>query len=70
MIEAGARKALANLDAVAPYRPTAPITITIELAAPDKATRWLHKAGVQIVEPRRVVSPAADWSTAWKQIWY
>jgi D-amino peptidase len=70
MIEEGARKALQDLKAVAPYEPGKPSEIVIEVAAPDKADRFRHKHGVEMLDSRRVRSAAPDWWTAWKQFWF
>jgi len=69
MIEDGARRALANLGAVKPYVPAKPTTITIELSTVDTAARFRGRYGVEIANPLKVVSRAADWMTAWNQIW-
>ncbi len=68
MIEAGAREAVANRGSVRPYLPDTPSSITIELATPDRAERWRNRPGVEIPDPRRVVSRAPDWLAAWRQI--
>jgi D-amino peptidase len=69
MIEDGARRALGDLRAVAPYDPGKPCEITIEVVSPDRAEPYRNKRGVEIVEPRRIVSRAGDWWTAWKQFY-
>ena len=69
MIEDGARRALERLDAVPPYVPAAPTTITVELQTVDAAARFQGRPGVEIVEPLKVVSRADDWMQAWNQIW-
>lgn len=70
MIEDGARRALSDLKAVKPYDPGKPCEITIEFVSPDRAEPYRNKPGVQIVEPRRIVSRAGDWWSAWKQFWF
>jgi D-amino peptidase len=70
MIEDGAKRALSNLKAVKPYDPGKPCEITIEFVSPDRAEPYRNKPGVQIVEPRRIVSRAGDWWSAWKQFWF
>ncbi len=69
MIEDGARRALENRGAVAPYVPARPTTITIDLPTVDTATRFRGRYGVEIVDPLKVISRAADWMQAWNQIW-
>jgi D-amino peptidase len=70
MIEAGARRALSDLTAVKPYDPGKPCEITVEFVSPDRAEPYRNKPGVQIVEPRRLVSRAGDWWSAWRQFWF
>jgi D-amino peptidase len=70
MIEAGARAALKDLTAVRPYDPGMPCEILVELASPDRAERFIHRYGVEVLEPRKVVSRGPDWWTAWKQFWF
>jgi D-amino peptidase len=70
MIEIGAREALGQRARIRPYQPTRPTTITIDLASPDRADRWRHREGVEIVTPRRVVARGADFLEAWKRIWF
>ncbi len=69
MIEEGARQALTNRPAVKPYVPSSPVTITIEVETVDKVADFKGRAGVQIVEPLKVVSRAESWMQAWDQIW-
>jgi D-amino peptidase len=70
MIEEGARKSLQDLKAVTPYEPGKPSEIVIEVASPDKADRFRHKSGVEMLDSRRIRSAAPDWWTAWKQFWF
>jgi D-amino peptidase len=69
LIEDAAREALRDLKAVEPYDPGRPCEIRVELAAPDRAQPYRNKRGVEIIEPRIVVSRADDWWTAWKQFY-
>jgi D-amino peptidase len=68
-IEAEARTALADLDAVAPYDPGRPVEIEIDLAEPDHALKFRGRSGVELTDSRTVVSRAADWWTAWRQVY-
>ncbi|HMQ53652.1 MAG TPA: M55 family metallopeptidase [Anaerolineae bacterium] len=70
MIEEGARQALQNLKAVSPYVPASPVTITIDLGTVDSAAQFMGRAGVEIIEPLKVISRAETWLTAWNQIWH
>jgi D-amino peptidase len=72
LIEDGAKRALADLRAVDPYDPGRPCEIRIEFMhtrAVEKLRRG-RPPGVEIVEPRAVVSRADDWWTAWKQFFF
>src|SRR6476619_6416647 len=69
MIEEGAVRALADLKAVPPYNPGKPCAIMVEVATPDRVEPYRNKRGVEIVDPRRLVSRAEDWWTAWKQFY-
>jgi len=69
LIEAGARLSLQGPVLTKPYVPAKPTTITIDLSTSDSAHLVMRRAGVQVVEPLKVVSQAPDWMTAWNQIW-
>ena len=70
MIEDGVNRALRNVNAVKPYVPARPTTITIELSTVDSADQFRGRQGVEIVEPLKVVSRGKDWMEAWNQIWH
>jgi D-amino peptidase len=70
MIEDGAKNALADLTAVAPYVPAKPCEITVELSTVETAAPFRGRHGVEVIEPLKVVSKAADWMQAWDQIWH
>jgi D-amino peptidase len=70
LIEEGAKRALADLRAVAPYDPGKPCEIKVEYkntAAPD-ALRF--RRGVERIDGRTIVSRADDWWSAWKQFYF
>ena len=70
LIEEGARKALGDVHVVVPYDPGRPCEIEVELTSTDAADAYRHKSGVEIVDPRKVVSRADDWWTAWRQFFF
>jgi D-amino peptidase len=70
MIEAGAKRAVSERPAVPVYDPGKPCEIKVELATPDRAEALRYKPGVELVDPRTIVSRAADWWTAWRQFWF
>jgi D-amino peptidase len=67
LIDDVARRALADLRAVRPYDPGKPCEITVEFTTTDGADEYARKPAVELVEPRRLVSRADDWWTAWRQ---
>jgi D-amino peptidase len=69
MIEAGARTALVDLKAVQPDDPWRPCEITVEYANADGPEKYRHRAGVEILDGRRIRSTGPDWWTAWKQFY-
>jgi D-amino peptidase len=70
LIEAGARDALRDLGAVRPYNPGSPCEIRVDYNTSDHVERYRHRAGVEITEPRQIVSRADDWWTAWRQFYF
>jgi D-amino peptidase len=70
MIEDGAKQALRDVGAVAPYDPGSPCEITVEFKHTGAAHRLRYRPGVEIVEPRKIVSRADTWWEAWKQFYF
>jgi len=70
LIEAGAQPSLADLKAVAPYDPGSPAEITVDFNTSDHVEKYRHRAGVEITDPRQIVSRAEDWWTAWRQFFF
>jgi len=70
LIEDGARRALGDLTAVAPYDPGSPCEIRIEFKSTDAVDKLRHRVGVELVDSRTVVSRAASWWEAWKQFFF
>jgi D-amino peptidase len=70
MIEEGAKRALGNLKAVAPYDPGRPCEIRVEFASPDHAEQFRHHPAVEITDPRTIVSTGPDWWSAWRQFYF
>ena len=67
LIEDGARRALTDLTAVAPYDPGSPCEIRVELTSTHAAEEYSRKPGVELVNSREFVSRADDWWSAWRQ---
>ena len=70
LVEAGAKQSLSDLKAVAPYDPGKPCEIKIEYKWTEPADKLRYRSGVELLEPRTVVSRADDWWTAWKQFFF
>jgi D-amino peptidase len=70
LIEEGARSALRDLKAVAPYDPGRPCEIEIDFTSPDRLDEYRNRKGVEVTGPRTLVSRADDWWTAWSQFYF
>src|ERR671934_1067937 len=70
LIEAGAKQALSNLKAVAPYDPGRPCEIKVEFKWTGPVSKLRYRQGVEIVDARTIVSRGDDWWTAWRQFFF
>jgi D-amino peptidase len=70
LIEAGAKAALADLSAVAPYDPGRPCAIEIEFTSPDRLEEYRNRTGVEVVDPRAIVVRGDDWWSAWSGFFF
>jgi D-amino peptidase len=70
LVETGARQALSDLNAVPPYDPGKPCEIKVEYKWTEPAAKLRHRSGVELLDPRTIVSRADDWWTAWKQFFF
>jgi len=70
LIEDGAKRALSDLGAVAPWDAGRPSEIRVQYAQPRDVARLRYRDGVEIVDPRTIVSRADDWWTAWRQFYF
>jgi D-amino peptidase len=70
LVEAGARQTLSDLKAVEPYDPGRPCEIKVEYKWTAPAASLRHRAGVELLDARTIVSRADDWWTAWKQFFF
>jgi D-amino peptidase len=70
LIEDGAKRALQDLAAVAPYDPGRPCEIRVQYGSPEHVYKLRYRHGVEIVDPRTIVSRADDWWTAWRQFYF
>ena len=70
LIEEGARKALGDLKAVAPYDPGKPCEVKVEYKNTTEPHKLRLQPGVELVDDRTIVSRADDWWTAWQQFFF
>jgi D-amino peptidase len=70
LIEEGAKQALKDLKAVAPYEPGKPCEIEIRFTTADRLVEYRNRKGVEQVDALTLVSKAADWWTAWSQFYF
>jgi D-amino peptidase len=70
VIEAGARRALDDLRAVAPYDPGRPCEIEVEFTTTDRLEEYRHRRGVEVTSTRTIVSRGADWWDAWSSFYF
>jgi D-amino peptidase len=70
LIEDGAKRALQNLSAVAPYDPGTPCTIEVEYKVTSAVDALRRVPNVEIVDARRIRSTADRWWDAWQQFFF
>jgi D-amino peptidase len=70
LVEAGAKDALGKFDAVVPYDPGKPCEIKVEYKWTEPVEKLRRRPGVEVLEPRTIVSRADDWWTAWQQFFF
>ena len=70
LIEDGAKRALASLDAVAPWNPGRPSEIRVEFKRTDLPDKLRYRPGVERVDGRTIVSRADTWWQAWQQFYF
>jgi D-amino peptidase len=70
LIEDGARRALSELTAVAPWDPGRPCTIKAEFKNTGEPDRLSSRPGVERADDRTIVSTAETWWDAWRQFFF
>jgi D-amino peptidase len=70
LVEAGATQALSNPKAVEPYDPGKPCEIKVEYKSTGLPWKLRYRSGVELLDPRTIVSRADDWWTAWRQFFF
>jgi D-amino peptidase len=70
LIEAGAKEALSDLGAVAPWSPGSPCEIRVEFKHTLAADKLRFRAGVERVDDRTISVTATTWWEAWKTFYF
>jgi D-amino peptidase len=70
LIEEGAKKALSDLSAVAPYDPGRPCEIEIDFTSPDRLQEYANRKGVEVTGSRTLVARGDDWWSAWSGFFF
>jgi D-amino peptidase len=70
LIEDGAKRALSDLKAVAPYQPGSPCEIRVEFKNTTEPDKLRFRPGVERVDDRTVVSRAETWWEAWQRFYF
>jgi D-amino peptidase len=70
LIEEGAKTALSDLKAVAPYDPGKPCEIRVEYKRTKPPDELRFRPGVERIDDRTIVSRADAWWDAWKQFYF
>jgi D-amino peptidase len=70
LIEAGAKQALSDLSAVAPYDPGKPSEIEIVFTTPDRLQEYANRKGVEVTSPSSLVVRGDDWWSAWSSFFF
>jgi D-amino peptidase len=70
LIEEGARQALSDLSAVAPYDPGQPCEIEIEFTTPDRLQEYRNRKGAEVTGACSLVVRGDDWWSAWSDFFF
>jgi D-amino peptidase len=70
LVEEGAKTAISDLKAVAPYDPGKPCEVKVEYKSTLPPQKLRFQPGVEVVDDRTIVARADDWWSAWKQFFF
>jgi D-amino peptidase len=70
LIEEGAKQALGDVSAVAPYDPGKPCEVKVEYKGTRTPQKLRYQSGIDFLDDRTIVSRADDWWSAWKQFFF
>jgi D-amino peptidase len=69
LIEDRVHEALSKRVWPKPLKFPAPVRFEVELASPERANEYVGKTGVEVLDPRRVVSKGNSFWEAWDYFW-
>jgi D-amino peptidase len=70
LIEDGAKNALSDLSAVAPYDPGRPCEIEIDFTSADRLQEYANRKGVEVTGSRSITIRGDDWWSAWSSFFF
>ena len=70
LVEEGARRALTDVSRVRPYEPGRPAEIRVAFKNTSDPAKLASRPGVELLDPRTLVSRAEDWWSAWRQFFF
>ncbi|HVL82562.1 MAG TPA: M55 family metallopeptidase [Actinomycetota bacterium] len=70
LIEEGARRALSNFGAVAPYDPGSPCEIEVAFSSTEALDAYRRKPGIEVLHSRKLVSRGETWWEAWQRLYH
>ncbi len=70
LVEDGAMRALADLNAVAPYDPGKPCEVKVEFKGTEPARKLALRSDVELLDDRTIVARGDDWWTAWQKFFF
>ncbi len=68
-IEEGVCQALSRKQLPLPFKPTTPVTLTVEFTAPDEAATYANRPGVQRIDERKLQTQASDFFELWTRFY-
>jgi len=70
LIEDRVRQAVSSRDWPDPWKPASPVTLTVDLATPDRVADFVGRPGVEIAGPRKVIARGETFWELWDNFWY
>ena len=70
LIEAGAKRALQDLEAVRPYDPGKPCEIEVRFTTTDRLEEYRNRKNVEVTDPLTIVARGDTWWDAWSGFYF